>query len=169
MCSVSLLASFCFVSFRFMFNFGSMQTKAQTVMSLPDWPSIIGCCHVVRQCVGLAASARWQTNWCQLVMELLLLLLRLMSFPRIDRAVCKVTIKRCSLWQALIKDLWDSFLLRLPDFWFVIRFLFLFLEDFQYFLSVYFPFYLRLIPRTAITNVCLAELCSSRFTRGPSA
>lgn len=60
-----------------MFNFGSMQTQPneQTVMSLPDWPSIIGCCHVARQlvCVGLAASARWQTNWCQLVMELLLL------------------------------------------------------------------------------------------------
>lgn len=103
-----------------MFNFGSMQTKAQTVMSMPDWPSIIGCCHVARQSV-LAASARWQTNWCQLVMELLRLrllrLLRLMSFPRIDRAVCKVTIKRCSLWQALIKDLWASTLLRLPDFW----------------------------------------------------
>lgn len=105
MCSNSLFASFCYVSFeQDMFNFGSMQTKAQTVMSLPDWPSIIGCCHVARQCVGFAASARWQTNWCQLVMELL----RLMSFPRINRAICKVTIKRCSLWQALIKDLWAS-------------------------------------------------------------
>lgn len=105
-----------------MFNFGSMQTKAQTVMSLPDWPSIIGCCHVARQSVlAASASARWQTNWCQLVMELLLLrllrLLRLMSFPRIDRAICKVTIKRCSLWQALIKDLWASSLLRLHEFW----------------------------------------------------
>lgn len=99
-----------------MFNFGSMQTKAQTVMSLPDWPSIIGCCHVARQLVWLGCV-------CALADKLVPIgdgaaAITAMSFPRIDRAiVCKVTIKRCSLWQALVKDLWASTLLRLPDFW----------------------------------------------------
>lgn len=123
-----------------MFNFGSMQTKAQTVMSRPIGHqssdvvmSLLALCWLrlsLRVGRQTGANRRW-------------------SFPRIDRAVCKVTIKCCSLWEALIKVCGLFFYCVCLISGFAIRFLFLLLRgDFKCFLCA---------ATTAITNACLAE------------
>lgn len=73
-----------FVSFRIVqfkqdvYNFGRMQTKAKS-----RYESLLAINHRMLSCLSPClcsrrASARWQTNWCQLL---------LLRFPRSDQAL----------------------------------------------------------------------------------